>query len=63
MHHGVIGAIAGETALVEGESMAISCSQFDIIYEKYCFELVSINRKNDAFHMWDSICVSTEPGM
>ncbi|EGT30450.1 hypothetical protein CAEBREN_04294 [Caenorhabditis brenneri] len=45
----------------EMSSMKISCSQFDIIHEKYCFELVSVNRNSSVSHTWHSVCVSTEP--
>ncbi|CAI5454808.1 unnamed protein product [Caenorhabditis angaria] len=42
-------------------SIKLSCSQFDIINEKYCFELVSVNKNSSISHTWQSICVSTEP--
>ncbi|CAI4228761.1 unnamed protein product [Auanema sp. JU1783] len=45
----------------EQKSISISCSHFDIIYDKYCFELVSINRNSSTFQLWKSSCVSTEP--
>lgn len=45
----------------EMRSLKISCSQFDIIHEKYCFELVSVNRNSSVSHTWHSVCVSTEP--
>ncbi|KAE9419594.1 hypothetical protein Angca_007429, partial [Angiostrongylus cantonensis] len=45
----------------EQASLSVECSQFDIFYEKYCFELVSVDIISDTFHLWRSICVSTEP--
>ncbi|CAB3410317.1 unnamed protein product [Caenorhabditis bovis] len=48
-------------SLNEESFMKISCSQFDIIYEKYCFELVSVNKNSSISHTWHSVCVSTEP--
>ncbi|PAV80919.1 hypothetical protein WR25_06910 [Diploscapter pachys] len=51
-----------ETGLLnESNPLSISCSQFDIIFEKYCFELVSVNLNTSVFHLWQSTCVSTEP--
>ncbi|KAK6731433.1 hypothetical protein RB195_007728 [Necator americanus] len=42
-------------------SLSIGCSQFDIFYVKYCFELVSVDLRSSVFHLWKSTCVNTEP--
>ncbi|KAL6732154.1 hypothetical protein Aduo_002946 [Ancylostoma duodenale] len=42
-------------------SLSIPCSQFDIFYVKYCFDLVSVDANSSVFHLWRSSCVSTEP--
>lgn len=45
------------------ESMiGIPCSQFDIFYKKYCFELVFVDDKTHRVEDWDRKCVFTEPG-
>ncbi|CAD6187549.1 unnamed protein product [Caenorhabditis auriculariae] len=45
----------------EQHDLKLSCSQFDIIYEKYCFDLVSVNKNTSISHTWHSLCASTEP--
>ncbi|CAD5229819.1 unnamed protein product [Bursaphelenchus okinawaensis] len=42
-------------------SFGIPCSQFDIIHEKYCFELVSLHSFNQQLDLWDRRCINTEP--
>ncbi|KAI1706440.1 hypothetical protein Ddc_15284 [Ditylenchus destructor] len=42
-------------------TLSIPCAQFDIIHEKFCFELISTERKTRHFESWDRKCVSTEP--
>ncbi|CAD5233921.1 unnamed protein product [Bursaphelenchus xylophilus] len=42
-------------------SFGISCGQFDIIHEKFCFELVSLHSFNQQLDLWDRKCVNTEP--
>lgn len=42
--------------------LAIPCAQFDIIHEKFCFELISIDRKTSHYELWDRKCVFTEQG-
>ncbi|KAI1704237.1 hypothetical protein DdX_14356 [Ditylenchus destructor] len=42
-------------------TLTIPCAQFDIIHEKFCFELISTERKTRHFESWDRKCVSTEP--
>ena len=42
--------------------MKIPCSLFDIIYKKYCFELVAVDDKTHRVDDWDRRCVSSEPG-
>lgn len=46
----------------QGNSLAIPCAQFDIIHEKFCFELISTERRTKHFELWDRKCVNTELG-
>uniref|UniRef100_A0A0K0DV43 Protein kinase domain-containing protein n=1 Tax=Strongyloides stercoralis TaxID=6248 RepID=A0A0K0DV43_STRER len=43
------------------KTLDIECSLFDIIFEKYCFELVSTHRYTEKTQVWDKKCVKTEP--
>uniref|UniRef100_A0A914EBD7 Uncharacterized protein n=1 Tax=Acrobeloides nanus TaxID=290746 RepID=A0A914EBD7_9BILA len=42
-------------------TLAIPCSNFDILYEKFCFELISLQIASRKFELWDRKCVNTEP--
>ncbi|KAI6231644.1 hypothetical protein M3Y95_00403700 [Aphelenchoides besseyi] len=42
-------------------AVGIPCAQFDIIYEQFCFELVSIQPFSHQLDLWDRRCVNTEP--
>uniref|UniRef100_A0A915EU37 Uncharacterized protein n=1 Tax=Ditylenchus dipsaci TaxID=166011 RepID=A0A915EU37_9BILA len=48
-------------SVAKGNTIAIPCAQFDIIFSKFCFELISIEKKTKHFELWDKKCVSTEP--
>ncbi|CAJ0575306.1 unnamed protein product, partial [Mesorhabditis spiculigera] len=51
-----------EIGLDAGDSwLSLPCSQFDILYEQYCFELVSLHPLSEQFHQWDVKCIHTEP--
>ncbi|CAJ0927646.1 unnamed protein product, partial [Mesorhabditis belari] len=51
-----------EIGLDPGDSsLSLPCSQFDILYEQYCFELISLEPQSEQFHQWDVKCVHTEP--
>uniref|UniRef100_A0A0K0FQP4 Golden goal (inferred by orthology to a D. melanogaster protein) n=1 Tax=Strongyloides venezuelensis TaxID=75913 RepID=A0A0K0FQP4_STRVS len=39
----------------------IECTLFDIIFEKYCFELISTHPETEKTQIWDKKCVKTEP--
>ncbi|KAE9553447.1 hypothetical protein FO519_003319, partial [Halicephalobus sp. NKZ332] len=41
--------------------MNIPCSLFDIVYKKYCFELVAVDDHTHRVDDWDRRCVSSEP--
>ncbi|KAI6240745.1 hypothetical protein M3Y99_00417700 [Aphelenchoides fujianensis] len=42
-------------------AVGIPCAQFDIIYEQFCFELVSVHPLSHQLDLWDRRCVNTEP--
>ncbi|XGW17566.1 hypothetical protein V3C99_002286 [Haemonchus contortus] len=51
-----------DVSLSPGQTtLNIGCFLFDIFYEKYCFELISINAESAMYHLWRWTCVSTEP--
>uniref|UniRef100_A0A0N4Z494 Uncharacterized protein n=1 Tax=Parastrongyloides trichosuri TaxID=131310 RepID=A0A0N4Z494_PARTI len=43
------------------KTIDIDCSLFDIIFEKYCFELISTDNFLEKTQVWDKKCVKTEP--
>uniref|UniRef100_A0AC35TRT7 Thrombospondin type-1 domain-containing protein 1 n=1 Tax=Rhabditophanes sp. KR3021 TaxID=114890 RepID=A0AC35TRT7_9BILA len=43
------------------KTLDLDCSLFDIIFEKYCFELISTHTITERSTLWDKKCVKTEP--
>ncbi|WKY17209.1 hypothetical protein Q1695_001658 [Nippostrongylus brasiliensis] len=61
-HHGHRSHYIEDIGLSPEQSLLeIGCFFFDIFYEKYCFELVSVEATSAAFHLWRWSCVNTEP--
>jgi hypothetical protein len=58
MEEFALGQLGGDAS--EKTTLSIPCAQFDIIYEKFCFELISTERRTRHFELWDRKCVRTE---